>query len=37
MNVEEEKIEEKNCGKSHSVFEGLKGGPLEHTKTCFPC
>ena len=23
------------AGKSHSVFEGLKGGPFEHTKTFF--
>ena len=23
------------CGKNHSVSEGLKGGPFEHTKTFF--
>ena len=31
MNVEEKKLKI-FCRKSHSVFEGLKGGTFEHTK-----
>ena len=33
INVEEKTLKEKTFGrKSHSKFEGLKGGPFKHTK-----
>ena len=35
MNVEEKNLNKHFAEKSHSVFEGLKGGPLKHTKTFF--
>ena len=35
MNVEELKKKKHVEIKSHSVLEGLKGGPLKHTKTFF--
>ena len=37
MNVERKKEKRKTIPtKSHSVVEGFKGGPFEHTKTFFP-
>ena len=34
MNVEK-KVLKTYCGKTHNVFERLKGSPFEHTKNTF--